>query len=85
MESVTDSNSMDLKVTELLNEVRLDYSPALTKHVNDTVSAIKDAIDKMPEDFQVLSLSSVWLPRKKKKAELFIIQVSFKKNLVVIN
>lgn len=53
MESVTDSNSMDLKVTELLNEVRLDYSPALTKHVNDTVSAIKDAIDKMPEDFQV--------------------------------
>ncbi|GMY11522.1 nucleolar protein 6-like [Fagus crenata] len=53
MESVTDSNSMDLKVTELLNEVRLDYSPALTKHVNDTVSAIKDAIDKIPEDFQV--------------------------------
>ena len=77
MESVTDSNSMDLKVTELLNEVRLDYSPALTKHVNDTVSAIKDAIDKIPEDFQVLSLSSVWLPRKKKKKSGIIYNSSF--------
>ena len=45
-----ESDSMDLKVRELLKEVTLDYSPTLSKHVNDTVSAIKDAIDKIPND-----------------------------------
>nr|POE68193.1 hypothetical protein CFP56_29003 [Quercus suber] len=44
-----ESDSMDLKVRELLN------SPALTKHVNDTVSAIKDAIDKIPDDLKVIA------------------------------
>jgi hypothetical protein len=62
------TNSMDLKVREFLKEVRLDHSPAFTKLVDDTVSAIKDAIDKIPEDLKVsktLSPSSVWLPRKR--------------------
>ena len=49
-----ESDSMDLKVRELLKEVTLDYSPTLSKHVNDIVSAIKDAIDKIPEDLKVL-------------------------------
>ena len=47
-------DSMDLKVRELLKEVTLDYSPTLSKHVNDTVSAIKDAIDKIPDDLKVM-------------------------------
>ncbi|KAM3729279.1 hypothetical protein ACB098_M003800 [Castanea mollissima] len=48
-----ESDSMDLKVRELLKEVTLDYSPTLSKHVNDTVSAIKVAIDKIPDDLKV--------------------------------
>ncbi|XP_040999624.1 nucleolar protein 6 [Juglans microcarpa x Juglans regia] len=44
---------MDLKVRELLKEVRLNYSPAFTKLVDNTVAAIKDAIDKIPEDLLV--------------------------------
>lgn len=47
------TNSMDLKVREFLKEVRLDHSPAFTKLVDDTVLAIKDAIDKIPEDLKV--------------------------------
>ncbi|ONH96837.1 hypothetical protein PRUPE_7G155300 [Prunus persica] len=53
MESVADTNSVDLKVTELLKEVQLDYSPAFTKEVDDAVSAIKGAIDKIPENLKV--------------------------------
>ncbi|CAB4287669.1 unnamed protein product [Prunus armeniaca] len=53
MESVADTNSVDLKVTELLKEVQLDYSPAFTKAVDDAVSAIKGAIDKIPENLKV--------------------------------
>ena len=45
---------MDLKVRELLKEVTLNYSPTLTKHVNDTVSAIKDTIDKIPDELKVM-------------------------------
>ncbi|KAF3966317.1 hypothetical protein CMV_009561 [Castanea mollissima] len=48
-----ESDSMDLKVRELLKEVTLDYSPTLTMHVNDTISAIKDAIDIIPDDLKV--------------------------------
>ncbi|KAI4381714.1 hypothetical protein MLD38_007764 [Melastoma candidum] len=44
---------VEFKVNELLNEVRVDYTPALTKVVDDTVSAIKEAISKIPDDFQV--------------------------------
>ena len=45
---------MDLKVRELLKEVTLDYLPTLSKHVNDIVSAIKDAIDKIPDDLKLM-------------------------------
>nr|POF25477.1 nucleolar protein 6 [Quercus suber] len=48
-----ESDSMDLKVRELLKEVTLDYLPTLSKNVNDTVSAIKDTIDKIPDDLKV--------------------------------
>ncbi|KAJ7944284.1 Nucleolar protein 6 [Quillaja saponaria] len=44
---------MDLKVRELLKEVQVDYSPSFAKLVGDTVSAIKDSIDKIPKDFKV--------------------------------
>lgn len=50
-------NSMDLKVEELLKEVQLEYSPALTKFVDDAVSAIKQAIATIPEDLKVRSFS----------------------------
>lgn len=53
MEPDTFTDSMDLKVRELLKEVRLDCSPAFTQLVEDTVSAIKDGIDKIPEDLKV--------------------------------
>ncbi|XAR73269.1 hypothetical protein NMG60_11007182 [Bertholletia excelsa] len=49
--SLTDQ--MDLKVRELLNEVQLSYSPGFTKPVDYTVSAIKEAIDKIPEGLLV--------------------------------
>lgn len=48
---------MDLKVEELLKEVQLEYSPALTKFVDDAVSSIKQAIDTIPEDLKVRSFS----------------------------
>ncbi|PON74894.1 Nrap protein [Parasponia andersonii] len=44
---------MDLKTTELLKEVQLHYSPAFSKLVNDSVSAIKGSIAKIPQDLQV--------------------------------
>ncbi|OMO95209.1 Nrap protein [Corchorus capsularis] len=53
METETYIDSIEFKVQELLKEVRVDYSPALTKLVDDTVSAIKSAVDKIPEDLQV--------------------------------
>ncbi|KAK9284676.1 hypothetical protein L1049_023852 [Liquidambar formosana] len=53
MDSDTFMRPRDLKVRELLKEVQLDYSPSVTKLVDDTVSAIKDAIDKIPEDLNV--------------------------------
>ncbi|KAL6222410.1 hypothetical protein ACLB2K_005802 [Fragaria x ananassa] len=46
-------NSVDLKVVELLKEVQLEYSHALTKFVDDAVSSIKDAIGQIPEDLKV--------------------------------
>lgn len=49
-------NSVDLKVEELLKEVQLEYSHALTKFVDDAVSSIKDAIGQIPEDLKVRSL-----------------------------
>ncbi|KAF5958281.1 hypothetical protein HYC85_005506 [Camellia sinensis] len=51
LDTLTDP--MDLKVKELLKEVQLHYSPSFTKLVDDTVSAIKESIDKIPEDLAV--------------------------------
>ena len=53
METETYMDSMEFKIQELLKEVRLEYSPSLTKVVDDTVYAIKSALDKIPEDLQV--------------------------------
>lgn len=46
-------DSTNLKVQELLKEVKFNYSPATTKYVNDVVSAIRKVIDKIPDDIQV--------------------------------
>ncbi|KAK3224122.1 hypothetical protein Dsin_011147 [Dipteronia sinensis] len=43
-------DSMDYKVKELLKEVHIDQTPAVTKLVNDTVSAIKKSIKKISDD-----------------------------------
>lgn len=43
-------DSMTMRISELLKEVQLDYSPANTKIINDVVSSIKEAIDKIPEN-----------------------------------
>ncbi|XP_009347539.2 nucleolar protein 6 isoform X1 [Pyrus x bretschneideri] len=53
MEPATLTNSMDLKIGELLKEVQLDYSLTFTKAVDDAVSVIKRAIDKIPEGLNV--------------------------------
>ncbi|PSS30826.1 Nucleolar protein [Actinidia chinensis var. chinensis] len=52
MASETLTNRMDFKVRELLKEVQLDYSPSFTKLVDETVSAIREAIHQIPEDLQ---------------------------------
>ncbi|XVE82616.1 hypothetical protein DITRI_Ditri16bG0020000 [Diplodiscus trichospermus] len=59
METETCIDSMEFKVQELLKEVRLEYSHSFTKVVDGTVSAIKSAIDKIPEDLQV---TADWAP-----------------------
>ncbi|KAH1082116.1 hypothetical protein J1N35_021877 [Gossypium stocksii] len=59
METETCIDSMDFKVQELLKEARLECSSALTKLVDDTFSAIKSAIDTIPEDLQV---TADWAP-----------------------
>ncbi|XP_022856582.1 nucleolar protein 6 [Olea europaea var. sylvestris] len=47
------ADSTNLKLRELLKETQLDYSSENTKIINDVVSALKEAIDQIPEDFQV--------------------------------
>ena len=59
MASEATIDTTELKTRELLKEVRLDYSPAFTKLVDDAVSAIRDSIDKIPQDLQVLQLSVI--------------------------
>ncbi|KAL3813203.1 hypothetical protein ACJIZ3_014471 [Penstemon smallii] len=46
-------DSTNLKLTELLKEVKLDYSPENTKTINDVVSSIREAIDKIEDGLQV--------------------------------
>lgn len=50
-EALTDS--ANLKSRELLKEVQLDYSPANTAIINDAVSAIREAINNIPDGLQV--------------------------------
>ncbi|CAI9114714.1 OLC1v1015496C1 [Oldenlandia corymbosa var. corymbosa] len=52
-DGATYMDSMSFKVSELLKEVQLDYSPAFTKSVDDVVSSIKKVIRKIPKDLQV--------------------------------
>lgn len=47
-------DSTELKLSELLKEVNVDYSPQLSKLVDDTVSAIKASIDTIPNDTKVI-------------------------------
>ncbi|KAJ0526429.1 hypothetical protein HanHA300_Chr09g0323151 [Helianthus annuus] len=47
------TDTLNLKVAELLKEVQLDYSSLTTKTVDDTVLSIKECINKIPEDTQV--------------------------------
>jgi U3 small nucleolar RNA-associated protein 22 len=54
MEADTKTDSRTLKVNDLLKDARLDYD-SLRKLVDDTVSSIKEAIDGIPEKFQVTS------------------------------
>ncbi|XP_059293198.1 uncharacterized protein LOC132046556 isoform X2 [Lycium ferocissimum] len=44
------TDSMNLKVRALLKEVQLEHSPEITATVDKFVSAIKESIDKIPED-----------------------------------
>ncbi|XP_050228407.1 uncharacterized protein LOC126677694 [Mercurialis annua] len=53
MELDSSSSSLDTKINELLNEVQLNYSPALANLVDDTVSAIKQSINRIPQDLTV--------------------------------
>lgn len=47
------TNSMKFKTGELLKDVSLEYSAANAKVVDEVVSSIKEAIDSIPDDFQV--------------------------------
>ena len=53
MEVDSSTDPIDLKVKELLKEVAVEYSPSFTELVDDAVSAVKDAIAKIPDDLQV--------------------------------
>ena len=56
---------MEMKVKELLKEFQLDYSPALHKLVESTVSDIKKAIELIPDDLKVVFLSIHYLNVKR--------------------
>lgn len=43
----------NLKLRELLKEVHVDYSPENTSVVDSVLSAIRDAIDGIPDDLPV--------------------------------
>lgn len=52
--TVTLTDPMDFKVEELLKEVHFARTPAITKLVDDTVSAIRKSISKIPDAFPVM-------------------------------
>ncbi|XP_076960700.1 uncharacterized protein LOC143637137 [Bidens hawaiensis] len=47
------TDTMSLKVAEIMKEVQLHYSSATTKTVDDVISSIKQCINKIPEDTKV--------------------------------
>lgn len=51
--TVTLTDPMDYKVEELLKEVHFARAPAITKLVDDTVSAVRKSISKIPDAFPV--------------------------------
>ncbi|XP_019423401.1 PREDICTED: nucleolar protein 6 isoform X2 [Lupinus angustifolius] len=53
LSNATFMNSTELKITELLKEVQVHHSPNFTKLVDDTVTAVKESIEKIPNDFKV--------------------------------
>lgn len=53
MEVDSSTDPIASKADELLKEVGVEYSPSFTKLVVDAVSAVKDAIAKIPDDLQV--------------------------------
>ncbi|CAL1360812.1 unnamed protein product [Linum trigynum] len=53
MEELTALDPMTLKVSELLKEVHLQTSSSFTKLVEDTVSAIRESINQIPEGLEV--------------------------------
>lgn len=53
MEPESYTDSLDFKLNELLKEVRLEPTPAITKLVDDIVSAVKSAAKRVPKGFQV--------------------------------
>jgi len=49
------TDTVNLKISELMKEVQLDYSSTTTKTVDDVVLSITKCINNIPEDIQVLN------------------------------
>nr|GEX34116.1 nucleolar protein 6 [Tanacetum cinerariifolium] len=47
------TDTVTLKITELMKEVQLDYSSQTTTFVNDVVSSIQNVINNIPDNLQV--------------------------------
>ncbi|KAJ9561979.1 hypothetical protein OSB04_007139 [Centaurea solstitialis] len=47
------TDTMSLKVAELMKEVQLDYSSATAKAIDEAVSSIKECVNEIPEDIKV--------------------------------
>lgn len=61
-DTLTYTDSMNFKVRELLKEVQFECSPETTATVDNVVSGIKEAIDKIPEDQVNLFLKPLYHP-----------------------
>lgn len=55
-------DSTNLKLRELLKEVQLDYSPENASVVDSVVSAIRDAIDGIPDGLPVKFWKTLFPP-----------------------
>ncbi|GKF00310.1 nucleolar protein 6, partial [Tanacetum coccineum] len=47
------TDTLTLKITELMKEVQLDYSTQTTTFVNDVVSSIQNVINNIPDNLLV--------------------------------